>query len=80
MRCTSCSSCRPALDAASTLLQLANAGIQTTPLDVFAVGRVTSPPTLRLSLGAMPDEASLAACLHTVRQIVLGEHTAQPVI
>ncbi len=68
------------IDAASTLLQLANAGIQTTPLDVFAVGRVTSPPTLRLSLGAMPDEASLAACLHTVRQIVLGEHTVQPVI
>jgi DNA-binding transcriptional MocR family regulator len=67
-------------DAASTLLQLANAGIQTTPLDVFAVGRVTSPPTLRLSLGAMPDEASLAVCLHTVRQIVQGAHTAQPVI
>ena len=67
-------------DAAGALLHLTNAAIQTTPLDVFAVGRANAPPTLRLSLGAAPDEASLATCLHMLRQIVLGEHTAQPVI
>ncbi len=68
------------LDTATTLLHLANAGIQTTPLDVFAVGRSTAPPSLRLSLGAAPDEASLATCLGLVRQTVLGEQAAQPVI
>ena len=67
-------------DTATTLLHLANAAIQTTPLDVFAVGRTTTPPTLRLSLGAIKDEAGLAACLRMVRQIVHGTHTAQPVI
>jgi DNA-binding transcriptional MocR family regulator len=68
------------LEAAGTVLRLANAGIHTTPLSVFAVGRTPVSPTLRLSLGAEPDEASLERCLITLRHH-LGEQTpSHPVI
>jgi DNA-binding transcriptional MocR family regulator len=68
------------LEVAGTVLRLANVGIHTTPLSVFAVGRTPVSPTLRLSLGAEPDEASLERCLITLRNH-LGEQTPNhPVI
>lgn len=68
------------LDAATTALRLANAGIHTTPLSVFAVGRTAVPPTLRLSLGAEPDEASLERCLSRLREQLGEQTTGHPVI
>ena len=68
------------LDAATCVLRLANAGIQTTPSTVFAVGRTPAPPALRLSLGAEPDEASLERCLGHLRDHLLDNPTAHPVI
>ena len=68
------------LDPAATVLRLANAGIHTTPLTVFAVGRTPVPPMLRLSLGAEPDETSLRACLEQLRQHLSEKLSAQPVI
>jgi len=67
-------------DAATTALRLANAGIQTTPLGAFAVGRTPVPPTLRLSLGAEPDEASLQHCLSELCHLLIEETAALPVI
>ncbi len=66
------------LEPATTVLRLAEAGIHTTPLNVFAVGRSTLPPTLRLSMGGEPDEASLARCLGRLREIVLSDAPALP--
>jgi DNA-binding transcriptional MocR family regulator len=68
------------LDAAATVRHLAELGIHTTPLDVFAVGRTATAPTLRLSLGAEPDETSLSRCLTRLRGALGGAFTAQPVI
>jgi DNA-binding transcriptional MocR family regulator len=68
-------------EAATTVLRLAEAGIHTTPLNVFAVARTTSlAPTLRLSLGAEPDETSLASCLGRLRAILADDAAARPVI
>jgi DNA-binding transcriptional MocR family regulator len=68
------------LDAATTVRHLAEIGIHTTSLDVFAVGRTATTPTLRLSLGGEPDEASLAQCLARLRESLGGAVTAPPVI
>lgn len=68
------------LELATTVMRLAALGIHTTPLNVFAVGRSTAPPTLRLSLGAEPDEASLGRCLGRLRVALDGGLAAQPVI
>ena len=67
-------------DAATTALRLANAGIQTTPLGAFAAGRTAVPPTLRLSLGAEPDEASLQRCLKELCHLLGEDLVGQPVI
>lgn len=66
-------------DLAGTVLRLAGSGIHTTPLSVFAVGRAPATPTLRLSLGAEPDTASLGRCLGQLRQ-ALEQAPAAPVI
>jgi DNA-binding transcriptional MocR family regulator len=68
------------LDAATTVRHLAEIGIHTISLDVFAVGRTATTPTLRLSLGGEPDEASLAQCLARLRESLGGAVTAPPVI
>ena len=68
------------LDPAATVLRLANAGIRTTPLSVFAVGRAPAPPSLRLSLGALADEATLERCLGRLRDHLLDAPAAHPVI
>ena len=68
-------------DAATTVLRLAESGIHTTPLSAFAVARSTSlVPTLRLSLGAEPDETSLATCLDRLRAMLADGAAARPVI
>ncbi len=68
------------VDTAATVLRLANAGIHTTPLTVFAVGRAAAPSTLRLSLGAVADEAALGRCLAELRGHLLANPTSHPVI
>lgn len=68
------------LESASTALRLADAGIRTTPITAFTLGRVARRPALRLSLGAAADEAGLAHGLGRLRAFLAAGPMAQPVI